>query len=1141
MIASLFTSRRFAPMLWCQFFAALGDNILKNTLALLALFQLGEQGGAMVTLAGALFILPSFILSALGGQLADRFDKGRVAEKIKLVELAATVIAAGGVIAHSIPVMFAAVFVFGVLAALFGPVKYGILPDQLQSDELTAGNALIEAATFLAILIGTVGGGMAAKGIREAIPQAGFIVAGVMVAISLASWLSARLILRTGSAAPDLAIDRNPFVSTFRLVKTLKGEHRIWVGAQIVSWFWVVGTVAISLLPTLVKSAYNGAEEVINLCIVAFAIGVALGSLAAARASHAKPNLALVPLGAALMAVFSLDIAWCAWSAAPAATQLTPLGFLRSSGGWHLFFGLFGLAVAGGLFIVPAFAKVQSWAAPQMRARTIAAVNVISAGYMFGAGIVVGAAQWLGVGLSTLFLVLGLANIAAFFLILRSWGDEGVRGLGAFLFETLFRVEVRGIENMPKVGTRMVIAPNHTSLIDGPILHAVLPIDAAFAVDTTIANAWFAKPFMKLIRAYLLDPTRPLAARALTRAVADGDPIVIFPEGRLTVTGGLMKVYDGAAMIADKADAVIVPVRVEGADRSPFSYLRRTQTRKAWFPKITVTILPPRKLEIDPALKGRVRRLAAGAELQDIMAEAFVLTAHTDQTLFEALIEAKRERDSRMHPAVEDPLGTKLSYAKLVLGARILGTRLAGFAGPGEAVGVLLPNSAGVVVTFFALQSIGRVPAMLNFSSGAANVLSACLAAKVEVILTSRAFIEKGRLDKLVEALSPTKRIVYLEDIRAGISAFDKIRGLLGPKPAVARGADEPAVILFTSGSEGTPKGVVLSHRNILSNAAQALSRFGVNGEDKVFNVLPVFHSFGLTGGMILPLIAGVPVYMYPSPLHYRIVPELVYQSNATVLFGTDTFLAGYGRSAHAYDFHSLRLVLAGAEAVKDTTRKLYMERFGVRILEGYGVTETSPVLAINTEMANLAGSVGRLSPLMKARLEPVPGVEGAGRLYVRGPNVMLGYLHADKPGVIEPPVEGWHDTGDIVAIDQKGFIAIRGRAKRFAKVGGEMVSLSAVEALASELWPTAQSAVVALPDPRKGERLLLLTSKSDADRETIMRHAKAKHASDMMIPSEVIVIDKLPLLATGKPDYPAVTELVKARGDKKKTPELAA
>ncbi|MFI5014447.1 MAG: acyl-[ACP]--phospholipid O-acyltransferase [Hyphomicrobiales bacterium] len=1142
MIGSLIKSRRFAPMFWCQFFAALGDNFLKNTLGFLVLFEMAkDEGGYLLTLGTAIFILPSFVLSALGGQLADRFDKAKVAQRVKLAEVGATSIAAAGVILHSVPAMFAAVFMFGTLAALFGPVKYGILPDQLRENELTAGNALMEAGTFLAILLGTVGGGFASKEIHAAFSGATYPVAALMVAISTASWASALLILPTGSAAPTLAINRNPWTSTVSLISTLRAERRLWVGAQIVSWFWVVGAVAISLLPALVKGAFNGGEDVISLCLMAFAVGVALGSLLAARASHAHPNLALVPLGAALMAVFCLDIALIAATVTPAALPLSPLQFLRLPSGWHSLLGLFGLALAGGLFIVPAFAQVQLWAAPEMRARVVAAVNVVSAGYMVGGTVLAGIAQALGVKLGPLFLVLGLGNIAATVLVMRAWGREGVRDLGAFVFRTLFRVELKGLENMPPQGTRMVIAPNHTSLIDGPIVHSIMPIDAAFAVDTTIANAWWAKPFMALIRAHLLDPTRPLAARTLVHTVAAGEPIVIFPEGRLTVTGGLMKVYDGAAMIADKADAVIVPIRIEGADRSPFSYLRRTQTRKVWFPKITVSILPAQKLAFDQTLRGRVRRLAAGAALQEVMARAFVMSAHTDQSLFEALDEARRKRDTRRQPAVEDPLGTKLGYGKLILSAQILGRQLLPLARAGEAVGVLLPNSAGVVVTFFALQSIGRVPAMLNFSSGAANVISACRTAKVETVLTSRAFVEKGRLDKLVEALSGAVRIVYLEDIRAEISTRDKLRGMLaGKRPLAPRAPDDPAVILFTSGSEGAPKGVVLSHRNILFNAAQALSRFGVSAEDKVFNILPVFHSFGLTGGMILPLIAGVPVYMYPSPLHYRIVPELVYLSNATMLWGTDTFLAGYARSAHPYDFRALRLVVAGAEAVKDTTRALYMERFGVRILEGYGVTETAPVLAVNTEMANLAGSVGRFSPLMEWRLEPVEGVAEGGRLFVRGPNVMLGYLRADKPGVIEPPVDGWHDTGDIVAVDQKGFIAIRGRAKRFAKVGGEMVSLAAVETLATELWPKAQSAVIALPDQRKGERLILVTTQADAARDALIRQAKSKGASEMMIPAEVMVVEKLPLLGTGKTDYPAVTEMVKARGGGAK-PGLAA
>ncbi len=417
---------------------------------------------------------------------------------------------------------------------------------------------------------------------------------------------------------------------------------------------------------------------------------------------------------------------------------------------------------------------------------------------------------------------------------------------------------------------------------------------------------------------------------------------------------------------------------------------------------------------------------------------------------------------------------------------------------------------------------------MLNFTAGAVNVIAACRAAKVDVVLTSKAFVEKARLTDLVAKLSEAGiRIVNLEDVRNAIGLKDKLTGLRqGAKPQAVRKPTDPAVILFTSGSEGTPKGVVLSHRNILANVAQCLARIAANGDDKVFNVLPVFHSFGLTGGMMMPLVGGIPVYLYPSPLHYRIVPELVYGSNATILFGTDTFLNGYARAAHPYDFHKIRLIMAGAEAVKDRTRATYMDKFGVRILEGYGVTETAPVLAMNTPLANRAGTVGRLSPLMRARLDPVPGITEGGRLFVAGPNVMLGYYRAENPGVLEPPADGWHDTGDIVTIDADGYIKIRGRAKRFAKIGGEMVSLSAVEAMAAELWPKSLSLVVALPDPRKGERLILMTQEKGAARDAFLRHAKLKGASELAVPAEFLHVDSIPLLGSGKPDYVAAQKL---------------
>ncbi|WP_407177281.1 acyl-[ACP]--phospholipid O-acyltransferase [Bradyrhizobium sp. STM 3562] len=1123
MIKQLMSSRRFAPLFWAQFFSALNDNVLKNALVIILLYSATVgHGDALVTVAGAVFIFPFFILSGLGGELADKYVKSIVARRLKFAEIFAACFAAAGFFLHSVPFLFIALALFGIIAALFGPVKYAMLPDQLTVGELATGNALVEGATFLAILLGTIAGGQFVAGSTHM-----GLVSSAVVLLALLSWAFASRIPVTQPSAAGLAITANPWTSTVHLLKTLYAAQRLWDGMIIVSWFWLVGAVVLSLLPALVKDTIGGTEGVVTLCLAVFAIGIAAGSLFAAHLSHVRPNLALVPIGAIIMGIVGLDLAWAIGQTTRGA-EITPAGFATSLGGFRMLADFVIFAFGGGLFVVPSFAAVQAWSEPSERARVIAAGNVLQAGFMVVGSLFVALLQAQGLPIAWIFFGLGIASFGAVWFVLRKWGKEGVRDFGALVFRALFRTEVRGLENLPPAGTRMLIAPNHVSLIDGPLLHAILPIDASFAVDTGIAKAWWAKPFLKMIRHYTMDPTKPLAARELIKLVAAGEPVVIFPEGRLTVSGSLMKVYDGTAMIADKADALVVPVRIEGAQRSHLSYLRNGEIKRVWFPKVTISILPPVKLSVNEALKGKARRNAAGAALQDVMIDAIVKTALLDQTLFQALAHAYRDRDTGK-VVIEDPLGTRLTYRKLITGAQVLSRKLESGTAIGENVGLLLPNSAGVAVVFMALQSIGRVPAMLNFSAGPVNVLAAMKAAQVTTVLTSKGFIEKGKLDKLIAAISAEAKIIYIEDIRAAVGLADKLRGLLdGTKPRVARDANDPAVVLFTSGSEGTPKGVVLSHRNILANAAQALARVDANANDRVFNVLPVFHSFGLTGGMMMPLLAGIPIYMYPSPLHYRIVPELIYQTGATILFGTDTFLSGYARSAHAYDFRTLRLVLAGAEAVKDRTRQIYMERYGVRILEGYGVTETAPVLAMNTPMANRPGTVGRLSPLMEYRLDPVPGIDDGGRLSVRGPNVMLGYLRAENPGVLEALPDGWHDTGDIVSIDEAGFITIKGRAKRFAKIAGEMVSLSAVEAMAATLWPQAISVAVSVPDQRKGERIVLLTTQKEADRAAMQRQAKATGASELAVPAVIQVVDKVPLLGSGKTDYVAATALAR-------------
>ena len=483
-------------------------------------------------------------------------------------------------------------------------------------------------------------------------------------------------------------------------------------------------------------------------------------------------------------------------------------------------------------------------------------------------------------------------------------------------------------------------------------------------------------------------------------------------------------------------------------------------------------------------------------------------------------------------PVLEDIERKPLSYDRLVLGARVLGAKLAGFTEKGEAVGLLLPNSIGAAVTFFGLQAYGRVPAMFNFSTGSGTMLSACRTAEVRTVLTSRRFVEMAKLEEAIGRLAEVCRIVYLEDVKAEIGVLDKVLGLLSRPFAgllhrrLKIRADDAAVILFTSGSEGVPKGVVLSHENLLANRQQLAASVDFSPRDVVFNALPVFHSFGLTGGLLLPVLSGIRTFLYPSPLHYRIVPSLVYDSNATIMFGTDTFLAGYARTAHAYDFYSLRYVFAGAEKVKAETRKIWFDKFGLRLMEGYGATETAPVLAVNSPMHFKAGTVGRLLPGIKADLEPVPGIIEGGRLHVTGPNVMKGYLLADQPGKLQPPEAGRYDTGDIVSIDADGFITIQGRAKRFAKIAGEMVSLTAVEGQASALWPDSLHAVISVPDPKKGEQLVLVTDREGAERADLLAHARKEGVAELMVPREVRVVAELPILGTGKIDYVRAAEL---------------
>jgi acyl-[acyl-carrier-protein]-phospholipid O-acyltransferase/long-chain-fatty-acid--[acyl-carrier-protein] ligase len=1131
---NLLGSKRMLPLFITQFLGAMNDNLFKVALVTLLTYRAYVDPGTtniLVVIATGLFILPYFPLSATAGQLADKVERKRLVTYIKLWEVGVMVLAAIGFTldgAAFVAFQYSVLLLLGVQATFFGPVKYGILPDLLRADELMGGNALIEAGTFLAILIGTIAGG-----ILILVPGGLTIVPAALLVIAIGGWAASLFIPRTGRPSSSLRINPNIVAETRSVIDYVLRRRDLRLAVIAISWFWLIGSVFLSQFPLFAKTTLGADNDVQTLFLAMFSVGIGAGAMLCGRLLRGEVSARLTPVGAVGMTLFTVDLYFASFHAVGGSGgTLVGIGqFLSHPANWRVCVDLLAIALCGGIFTVPLYALLQARSEESHRSRVVATNNIVNALFLVIGAIVTAIMGALHLSVPEIFLCVGIANLAAAIVVIRLVPGVLLKAIAATLFRLLYRVEVKGIENFHAAGPRVVIVANHLSFLDGPILAAMLPVKASFAIYAPIARKWWIKPFLRIVEPVPIEPSNPFSAKTMIRAVEAGRPCVIFPEGRITVTGALMKVYEGPGTIADKAGAMLLPVRIDGPQYTPFSRLGG-KIRRRWFPKVTITFQAPRRLAMPTELRGRARRRRLGLELYDIMSNLMFETSDTGRTLYDALLDA-RDRTGAAHIAIEDLDRQPLSYGRLVVGSLLLAKRLEPGTERGEKVGLLLPNAVATVATFFALQRIGRVPAMLNFSTGAHGMTAAATLAGLRTIVTSRRFVERARLAEAIAALGEGRRIVYLEDVRQTIGTLDRIGGFFAAhfaRQSYRRNApdpDSPAVVLFTSGSEGSPKGVVLSHRNIIANCRQVAARVDFTASDIVLNALPIFHSFGLTGGLVLPLISGVRSFLYPSPLHYRIVPEICYDTNATILFGTDVFLTGYGRAANPYDFYSVRYVFAGAERVRDETRRVWTEKFGLRILEGYGATETAPVLATNTPMHFRAGSVGRLLPGITPRLEPVAGIDEGGRLHVTGPNVMLGYIDPQDPSSINPPPDRWYDTGDIVAIDEEGFVRILGRVKRFAKVAGEMVSLGAVEEQAAALWPTFHHTALALPDPRKGEQVVLATDNPDATAEALSDHLRARGVAEVMMPRRVLKVPAIPQLATGKPDYPAVQGLV--------------
>lgn len=700
-----------------------------------------------------------------------------------------------------------------------------------------------------------------------------------------------------------------------------------------------------------------------------------------------------------------------------------------------------------------------------------------------------------------------------------------------------FRFRAYGTESLDTPGP-VLLVPNHVSWLDWIFLGAVLDADWKFVTSSTTAQtSWLHRRLMINRRTFPVDNSSPYAVREMSEYLERGGRLVLFAEGRITLTGSLMKIYDGTGFLVRKTGAKVITCYLRGANRGR---LVKHHGWRRWFPRVSAHFSPALTAPaIDPGSAAAARqKLATWVRDRMTLQQFETEMAFGPKHVPGAVAETAANIPGR--PALEDIHFQALTYRRLMVGADVLASAWPRRLGPaqGERIGVLLPNVNAQPVTLLSLWAAGKVPAMLNFSTGLPVMLQCAGLAGLKRIITSREFLAKARLNP-APLVAAGIELIHLEDVVPAIGRFTKLAALA--RQTLACGAtlrhlplapDDTAVILFTSGSEGVPKGVALSHRNLLANIRQAIAVIDVTDDDRFFNALPLFHSFGLLGGTLFPLVRGCYTFLYPSPLHYRVVPTLVYDRACTVLLGTNTFLNGYARKAHAYDFNAVRYLIAGAEKVQSTTLDTWARRFGVRILEGYGATECSPMISLNTRMEPCVGSAGRLVPGLEHKLEPVEGVADGGRLFVRGPNVMQGYLNPDANAKFQA-LGGWYDTGDIVAVDGDGFLHIRGRMKRFAKVSGEMVSLTAVEDALAGAFPQfgvrCTVAVIAQPDADKGEKLIAVTNEARLQLADIRAAVRAKGLGNLCAPREVRVVTGIPKLGTGKTNHRELERMLAA------------
>ena len=1118
-------NKKFLPLLLSHICGTLNDNIVKNIFVFLTAYQLTKGSVYWIAVAFVLYGLAYLTTSAFAGLFADKMSKSKMIQRLKLLEVGIMGFTLFSLFWESRILMLISLTLFGFCMSAIRIAKYAVIPEIVSEKSLLSANALIKGFTFISVLASSfllyLLHGLNFETVLE-------IMGGLLIVSAFAGYIFALKIPQTPVQDKAVVISKNPLPFLKEMTQTVEQTPQIKFYLGSIAWYWLFGGVIGFFVSGFFKNIMDAKPSVVVFAMMIFSAGYVIGSFVCPKISEKKNLKALIPLCSVGISVFMFDALWAA-----AHIEATPIAYnvkeflLAGFNAYRFLFDVLVMGVCAAVFIIPFYPLLQKATPTKLMGRMFAYTALICGLAVLGAILIVLSLMILQIPLMLIFVALSIMNLFFAVYTCQLLSFETRRKIFKKLLSLLFDVEITGLENIKKAGKRVLIIPNHTSYIDALFISTFIDQPITFCLTNEVAGKWWVRFFGNLMNIKALDPNSAFAVKTMVEELKSEKLCMIFTDAHMPGGNTKMKVYEGPALMAQKADAKVLPIQIKGLTYSAYSRLKGKSYLNL-FPKVTIEIKEAISLKPQEGKTFRDARTYSSDKLYQALSLMRVEETDFDKTVFDAIIDSMG-RVGRNKPIMEDTERKPVKFKHVFMKAFVLGNLINKKLPDDDILGVMLPTSNACVLTVLGLHAYGKVPAMINFTSGPKQVISTCKTAGIKKVLTAKKVILLAKLEGLIEAITKEGiEVVYLEDLRKLLTFKDKVdavKAMLMPRRMYKKNAGhvkstDTAVILFTSGSEGMPKGVLLTHRNIISNVFQLPALYDVWPRDVILNCLPMFHSFGLTAGVFLPLLVGFKTVLYPTPLHYRVIPELCSAVQATILFATDTFLAGYAKCANPYDFNSLRIVVGGAEKVKDETRQVWNEKFGIRLFEGYGATECSPVVALNSFLFNKYGSVGRLLPGMSYKLREVPGIKEGQELIVRGPNIMQGYMKPDKPETLQPPKDGWYDTGDIVSIDEDGFIFIKGRSKRFAKIGGEMVSLLSVEMVISENWPGFVSGAVSVPDAKKGEQIVLITTCKDITSEKLVEAFKKAGLTELAIPKKVIFTDTPPLLGTGKFDY---------------------